>query len=84
MAEALVTEKFAESQDKLEGVMLCFDGAEGPRTVFLCWGLAKLMYGLEEDPHASAMLRMATDGSRTLDSGLRDPKWCCEAVQWYI
>ena len=26
-----------------------------------------------------AMLRMATDGSRTLDSGLRDPKWCCEA-----
>ena len=24
-------------------------------------------------------VRMATDGSRTLDSGLRDPKWCCEA-----
>ena len=33
---------------------------------------------LGEDPHASAMLRMATDGSRTLDSGLRDPKSCCE------
>ena len=35
--------------------------------------------GIRRGSSASAMLRMATDGSRKLDSGLRDPKWCCEA-----
>jgi len=62
LAEALVNDKFAASEDELEGIMLCFDGAEVPLLEAVKAGateqLVALFQGGDKEPTTAQEIRI--------------------------